>query len=324
MITSNIAFGRAVVRGTDDNQALLPSTTGQAFLGVTEMTTAWTEQADGDHLYEEYRKMNIIDFGMVYVYTEQSVVPGDSVYFRHTADTAPLDIVGRFRKDTSGGDADQVIGATFETTTAAGEIAIIKLNTPGLGILISPDSSETLTATTSTISVLTGITYFDSTLGAMAASLADGTEGQYKLLEFDTDGGDITITPANYANGTTIVMTEALDYVELLFHDGEWVLIRDGNRAIVTILASGAVPLTAKIGLINSGSGVQALTLADGFIGQRMTFKMISGANNSVLAPTNFADGTDITFVGSSSDGAEIIFDGTNWGVVSTPTATVA
>ena len=321
---SNIEFGRAVVRGTADDQAVLPSSTGQAFVGVTAMTTAGVADADGDLFYERYATMNVQDQGEIYVYTEQSVVPGDAVWFRHTADTAPLDEVGRFRKDTSGGDADQIVGATFESTTAAGGVARIRINSPGLGVLLSPDSSETLTATTSVIAITTGITYFDSTLGAMAASLADGVEGQRKLLQFNTDGGDVTITPANYANGTTIVMTEALDYVELLFTDSAWVLVRDGNRAIATVTAtSGAIALAAKIVYFDSTLGASTSTLADGAIGQRMTLKMLVDGGDQVLTPANLLDGTTITF-DDAGDSAELLFDGTNWGVVGTSTATVA
>ena len=59
---SDIPFGRAVVRGTADNEAKLPSATGQAFMGFTLHTTAWAENASGLHLYQQYREMNIIDF----------------------------------------------------------------------------------------------------------------------------------------------------------------------------------------------------------------------------------------------------------------------
>jgi len=124
---NDIAFGRAVVRGTDDNQAQLPSATGEDFMGVTEMTSAWSEREDGEHVYRENQEMNIIDFGDVWVYTEQAVVPGDPVFFRHTAAVAPNDVVGRFRKDADTANADQIPGATFETTAAAGELARIHL-----------------------------------------------------------------------------------------------------------------------------------------------------------------------------------------------------
>lgn len=322
---SAVPFGRAVTRGTADNQCKLPTATGEDFLGVSEMTSAWSENSDDLHVYEEYREVNIVDFGSIWVYTEQSVVPGNSVFFRHTADTAPLDVLGRFRKDSSGGDADQVLGATFETTAAAGELARIKLNASALGLLIVPDSAETLTATTSAISILTGITYFDTTLGAMAASLADGVEGQVKRLMMTVDGGDVVITPTNLALGATLRLTEAFDWIDLRFTGTSWKEIGRGGRAIVTILATGAIPLDIDILLLDTVSTVaQADTLADGYPGQRMTMKMtVDGTANAVVTPANLLDGTTITF-DDAGDSCELIFDGTNWGVIGTATATVA
>lgn len=320
----DIPFGRAVVRGTLDNQAKLPTATGQAFLGITEMTTAWAENASDLHLYEQYREMNLIDFGEIWVYTEQSVVPGDAVYFRHTADTAPLDVVGRFRKDASGGDADLIVGASFETTTAAGGIAKVNLNTPGVGVLLAPDSSETLTAA-GAAGVDVGITYFDSTAGAMAITLADGVEGQRKTLMMLVDGGDVVVTPANFANGTTLTFNDVWDTCELLFSGSNWHLVsKEGvDAGVITILATGAVPLAKDVIFIDSTSGVQALTLADGVAGQRMIVKMLVDGGNSVITPANFFDGTTITFA-NINESIDLVFDGTNWGVIGTATATVA
>lgn len=325
----DIPFGRAIVRGTADNQGKLPTAGGQGFVGITEMTTAWAENASSLHLYEQYREMNIIDFGEIWVYTEQSVVPGDAVYYRHTAAAAPLDILGRFRKDAGGGNAELIQGASFETTTAAGGIAKVKLNAPGTGILLAPDSSETLTSA-GAISVDTGISYFDSTAGAMAMTLADGVEGQRKTLMMLVDGGDVTVTPANYANGTAIVFNDAFDACELLFTGSNWHLVgaigsvgRGIDAGVITILASGAVPLTKDVIFIDSTAGVQALTLADGVAGQRMIVKMLVDGGNSVITPANFLDGTTITF-DDAGDSAELVFDGTNWGVIGTATATVA
>lgn len=321
----DIPFGRAVVRGTADNQAKLPTAGSQAFMGITEMTTAWSENASNFHLYEQYREMNIIDFGLVWVYTEQSVVPGNAVYFRHTAAGSPLDVVGRFRKDASGGDADLIVGASFESTTAAGGIALVNLNTPGVGVLLAPDSSETLTAAGAVvISVDTGITYFDSTLGAQAASLADGVEGQIKRLMMTVDGGDVIITPAHLALGATLRLTEVFDYIDLQFSGTSWKEIGRGKRSTVTILATGAVPLDIDNAIINATSGVQALTLADGYEGQELDLKMIAGANNSVLTPAHLLDGTTITFATGTTQSATLKFHGANWNVIGTPTATVA
>ncbi len=124
---SDIAFGRAVVRGTADDQAQLPSIAGEDFLGITEMTTAWSQDENDLHQYDENREMNIMRMGEIWVYTEVAVVPGDPVFFRHTANTAPLDVIGRFRKDADTARADQIPGATFETTAGAGELAKVQL-----------------------------------------------------------------------------------------------------------------------------------------------------------------------------------------------------
>lgn len=319
----DIPFGRAVVRGTADNQAKLPTAGSQGFLGITELTSAWSENASNLHLYSQYREMNIIDFGEVWVYTEQSVVPGNAVYFRHTAGVAPLDVLGRFRKDASGGDAELITGASFESTTAAGGIAKIKLNTPGVGVLIAPDSSETITATTAVVGIDTSITFVDTTLGAMAASLADGTEGQIKKILMTVDGGDCIITPANLAIGATLRLTDVFSSYTLQFSGTSWKVIAREGKAIVTITAAttAVMPLDVDIFIFDSTIGASTGAIAAGYPGQEVTMKMLVDGGDQVITPAVFLDGTIITFDGS--DSAVIISDGTNWLVVNTPTAAV-
>jgi len=320
----DIPFGRAIVRGTADNQGKLPTAASQGFLGVTEFTSAWSENSSDLHLYAQYREMNILDFGEIWVYTEQSVVPGDPVYFRHTADTAPLDVLGRFRKDASGADAELIQGATFETTTAAGGIAKIKLNAPGTGILLAPNSSETLTSA-GAVAITTEVTFFDSTAGAMAMTLADGVEGQIKYMTMLVDGGDVTVTPANYANGTAIVFNDAFDTCKLRFTGSSWYLEDELgiDAGPIIILATGAIPLTSDKIIIDSTSGVQALTLADGVIGQIMDIAMKADGGDSVITPATLGAGTTITF-DDIGDSARLMFDGVSWQTIGTPTATVA
>jgi len=317
----DIPFGRAVVRGTADNQAKLPTTGSQAFMGITEMTTAWSENASDLHLYEQYKEMNIIDFGEVWVYTEQSVVPGNAVYFRHTADTAPLDVVGRFRKDSSGGDADLIVGASFETTTAAGGIAKVNLNTPGVGVLLAPDSSETVTATTAVAGVDTAITYVDTTLGAMALSLADGVEGQIKKIMMTVDGGDCIITPANLAIGATLRLTDVFSSFTLQFSGSSWKVIARVGLAIVTITAAttAVMPLDVDVFIFDSTIGASTGAIAAGYPGQRVSMKMLVDGGDQVITPAVFLGGTILTFDGA--DSALLISDGTNWMLEGTPTA---
>lgn len=221
-----IAFGRAVKRGTSDNQCLIVSDETDSILGVTIHTTAWTENSSDEHLYEQYREANIMDFGECYVYTEQSVVPGDPVFFRHTATTSPLDVVGRFRKDDGSGLATRIKGATFESTTSAGGIAKIKL------VGVETENVDTVTATSGAISLLTDRTLFDTTAGASTATLADGYEGQEKELIMTVDGGDQVVTPANLLAGTTITFADAGDAVKLVFTDGSWSIVSNNGAAV--------------------------------------------------------------------------------------------
>jgi len=83
--------------------------------------------------------------------------------------------------------------------------------------------AETLTATAEdTVSVSTPLTILDTTLGAMASLvLADGYQGQVKIVLMMTDGGDATLTPDNYANGTTLVF-DSYDYWIGIFYGSNW------------------------------------------------------------------------------------------------------
>lgn len=225
---SDIAFGRAVVQGTADNQAKLPSTLGERLIGITEMTTAWSENKDDLHLYTENREMNIITFGELWVYTEQAVVPGDPVFYRHTVESSPLNIVGRFRKDSSSNNCIQIKGATFESTADAGALARVKL----VGTEVELQLTETITDATSTISLLTQITFFDTTVGASTATLPDGEEGQIKTLKMTVSGGNQVVTPDNFFDGATLTFDGVNDSVTLQFIGGNWMVISNNGVVI--------------------------------------------------------------------------------------------
>ncbi len=67
--------------------------------------------------------------------------------------------------------------------------------------------------------------------GANALTLADGVEGQQKLIWHKTDGGAGTLTPTNLHNGTTITFTNANEWAELEFIDGGWLM--KGGTAVL-------------------------------------------------------------------------------------------
>jgi len=70
------------------------------------------------------------------------------------------------------------------------------------------------------------------TTGAKAITLADGINGQRKVIKMKTAGGDATLTPANLADGTTITFAVVGDTVELIFADSNWQIISNINCAV--------------------------------------------------------------------------------------------
>mgnify|MGYP006908222840 CR=1 FL=1 len=79
-------------------------------------------------------------------------------------------------------------------------------------------------------------TYFTelTTTGADAFTLADGTKvGQLKKIILVSDGGDATLTPATFVDGSTVTFADVGDYVVLIYTgDGAgWRAIETGNDA---------------------------------------------------------------------------------------------
>ena len=73
-----------------------------------------------------------------------------------------------------------------------------------------------------------------TTTGAQAGTLANGSvHGQLKKIQLIVDGGDGTLTPASFANGTTITFADAGDFVILMWNADtrKWHLIEAGNDA---------------------------------------------------------------------------------------------
>lgn len=120
-----IPYGFGVVRGAAENGVKLPTATGGEFMGVAVSTTAGQANGSDVFQYEIDSSVNVGDMGVYYVITEQAVVPGNPVFLRHTVNAAL--VPGGFRKDLDTDKADAITGATFESTTAAGELAIIKI-----------------------------------------------------------------------------------------------------------------------------------------------------------------------------------------------------
>lgn len=121
-----ISFGFGVTRGAKDNSVKLPAATGFEFMGIVRRNLNVENSDNVETAASVAGKFSeIITNGYVFVICEDGCSPGDDVYLRHTVNGA-LD-PGGFRTDADTANADQITSATWETTTAAGEVGIIKL-----------------------------------------------------------------------------------------------------------------------------------------------------------------------------------------------------
>ncbi len=103
---------------------------------------------------------------------------------------------------------------------------------------------------------------------------------------------------------------------KLGFNSNKQLVSLGGDASVQTITASTAVSLSYEAIIIDSTSGAQALTLADGAPNQRLVLSMIADGGDATLTPTHLQGGTTLTF-NDAGDTAHLIFLGTKWRIIS-------
>ena len=71
------------------------------------------------------------------------------------------------------------------------------------------------------ISLTTGVSFITTT-GTEAYTLADGVEGQLKIIIMKADGGNATITPTNLVGFTAVRFTDVNNSVMFLYGSTGW------------------------------------------------------------------------------------------------------
>ena len=99
------------------------------------------------------------------------------------------------------------------------------------------DTAQTITgdgSTSTAITVTESTTLIDATSGAAPVTLADGADGQVKIIINKSTGGSnaVTITPASFVAGTTINIDAPGRSVICMFKDSKWNVI-GGNGHVV-------------------------------------------------------------------------------------------
>jgi hypothetical protein len=99
------------------------------------------------------------------------------------------------------------------------------------------DTAQTITGDGSTSTAVTlteSTTLVNATAGAAPVTVADGADGQVKIIINKSTSGTnaVTITPASFVSGTTINIDAPGRSVILFFKDSKWNVI-GGNGQVV-------------------------------------------------------------------------------------------
>ena len=116
------------------------------------------------------------------------------------------------------------LGDASNTVNVLGQITGIKtetyesITTDGTGDVVDPNARYS----------------FITSAGAHTVTLADGTyDGQVKSIILSVDGGTVTLTPANFADGTSLTFADELDTAVLVWDGSDWNLAEASGVAIV-------------------------------------------------------------------------------------------
>jgi predicted RecA/RadA family phage recombinase len=127
-------------------------------------------------------------------------------------------------------DWDFFVGYADEAKGATTEMGVIRLP-DSAGADHIPAGAQQAISGAGAINVTSYFTAWTTT-GAQAGTLANGTRpGQLKEIQLVVDGGDGTLTPASFADGTTITFSNAGDNVLLRWTASGWKVVRRVNYA---------------------------------------------------------------------------------------------
>lgn len=117
---AGIGFGVAVSRGTDPDKQVIVG--GNDFTGITVRSLEREGAANtGVVKYSETETAAILREGYIWVTCPAGCVPGDAAFYDDTT--------GVIDAGTAGAGETQMDGAFFDSTAAAGQLAVLRLKT---------------------------------------------------------------------------------------------------------------------------------------------------------------------------------------------------
>ena len=129
-----LPYGLAVVWDDPLGGIALPRETGQRFKGIIFRSDIYEEEEreyGGGIILPGYPagqvRFNYIASGIIPVFIDTAFTPNDNLFFRHTANGAGKEVVGRFSTSADGGTCDAVPNSEILNSGDAGTIANIRL-----------------------------------------------------------------------------------------------------------------------------------------------------------------------------------------------------
>ena len=123
---ASVEYGKAVIAGTADTQFLRVTDAAQDVLGVTVHEHDAQVDCDEGNLIKTGRTASVMRRGKIYVQVEDAVLKGAAPFVRVAAGAGGT-IVGAFRSEADGGSAREMSFATYRTSAAAGEFAVLEI-----------------------------------------------------------------------------------------------------------------------------------------------------------------------------------------------------
>lgn len=171
------------------------------------------------------------DLSVVVNNVKAGVVPSHWIYYNRATDTVTA--AGFFTDARLAvGDQITVLVAAFTSTALYRVSAVSEQNATVVAsgnVVVTAAGVQSLSGA-GAVDIVNGVTLWTTT-GANAGTLADGAEGQRKIVKCIVDGGAGTLTPTNLLDGTTLTFTEVNDAVELVFAGATWNVV--ANNGVV-------------------------------------------------------------------------------------------
>ena len=127
--SAEIAFGRGVKFGTNDNGALLPAAESDKIVGITVHSHQYADESLGSTGVVAGGALNVLRKGRIWVMARTAVAPGDRLWVRAVSSGTGYETLGGLEDaDDSTDTIDCTAQGVWLTTAAQGALAVLEVD----------------------------------------------------------------------------------------------------------------------------------------------------------------------------------------------------